>query len=48
MGNTSGLVGTSFGHALYEGDEIFLKLNNTNKIYLISSTGTQIVTYVAS
>jgi hypothetical protein len=48
MGNTSGLVGTSFGHALYEGDEIFLKLNNTNKIYLIASSGTQIVTYVAS
>jgi len=48
MGNTSGLVGSSFGYSLYEGDEIFLKLNNTNKVYLISSSGTQIVTYAAS
>lgn len=48
VGNTSGFVGSSVGYSLYEGETIFLKVNNTNTIYLISASGTQVLTYMAS
>lgn len=41
FGNTSGIsVGGSSVYALDPGEETFVKLNNTNKIYLISSVST--------
>ena len=48
LGNTSGLVGTSFGYPLFEGEDTFLKLDNTDKIYLISGSGNQIISFTAS
>ena len=48
VGNTSGLVGTSFGYPLFEGEDTFLKLNDTSKVYLISGSGHQIISFTAS
>jgi hypothetical protein len=48
VGNTSGLVGSSYGYALDPGENVFLDIQNTNKLYAISNTGTQIITYMAS
>jgi len=48
VGNTSGLVGSSFGYALDPGENVFLDIQNTDKIYAISNTGTQVITYMAS
>lgn len=48
LGNTSGLVGSSFGYALDPGENVFLDVQNTNKIFAISNTGTQVITYMAS
>jgi hypothetical protein len=48
LGNTSALVGSSFGYALDPGENVFLNIQNTNTVYAISNTGTQIVTYMAS
>jgi hypothetical protein len=48
LGNTSGLIGSSFGYALDPGENVFLDIQNTNKIFAISNTGTQIITYMAS
>jgi hypothetical protein len=48
IGNTSGLIGSSFGYALDPGENVFLDIQNTNKIYAISNTGTQVITYMAS
>lgn len=48
FGNTSGLVGASFGYSMDPGESLFMKLNNTNLLYLISASGNQVVTYVAS
>jgi hypothetical protein len=48
VGNTSGLIGSSFGYALDPGENIFLDIQNTNKVYAISNTGTQVITYMAS
>lgn len=48
IGNTSGLVGSSFGHALDPGENVFLNIQNTDKVYSISNTGTQTITFVAS
>lgn len=48
LGNTSGLIGASFGYALDPGENVFLDIQNTNKIYAISNTGTQVITYMAS
>ena len=48
VGNTSGLIGSSFGYALDPGENVFLDIQNTNKIFAISNTGTQVVTYMAS
>ena len=48
IGNTSGLVGSSFGYALDPGENVFLDIQNTNTVYAISNTGTQTITYMAS
>jgi len=48
LGNTSALIGSSFGYALDPGENVFLDIQNTNKIYAISNTGTQTITYMAS
>jgi hypothetical protein len=48
LGNTSALVGSSFGFALDPGETVSLNVINTNKVYAISNTGTQILTYMAS
>ena len=48
LGNTSALIGASFGYALDPGENVFLDIQNTNKVYLISNTGTQVITYMAS
>lgn len=48
LGNTSGLIGASFGYSMDPGESLFLKLINTNIIYVSSSSGNQIVSYVAS
>ena len=48
LGNTSGLVGSSFGYALDPGENVFLDIQNTNTVYAISNTGTQVITYMAS
>lgn len=47
FGNTSGVSSTS-GYGLDPGEEIFLKINNTNKIYTVSGSGTQAVFFSAS
>jgi len=47
LGNSSGLVGAC-GYALDPGENVFLDIQNTNKVYILSNTGTQIVTYMAS
>jgi hypothetical protein len=47
LGNSSGLVGAS-GYALDPGENVFLNIQNTNKVYAISNTGTQVITYMAS
>lgn len=48
LGNTSGLIGSSFGYALDPGENVFLDIQNTNTLYAISNTGTQVITYMAS
>lgn len=48
VGNTSGLIGSSFGYALDPGENVFLNIQNTNTLYAISNTGTQVITYMAS
>ena len=48
LGNTSALIGSSFGYALDPGENVFLDIQNTNKVYAISNTGTQTITYMAS
>jgi hypothetical protein len=48
IGNTAGLIGSSFGYALDPGESVSLNVINTNKIYAISNTGTQVITYLAS
>ena len=48
LGNTSGLIGSSFGYALDPGENVFLDIQNTNTVYVISNTGTQVITYMAS
>lgn len=47
-GNTSGLDGASYGYQLDPGENIFIKLTNTNKIWVKAASGTQIVVYNAS
>jgi len=47
LGNSGSLVGAS-GYALDPGENVFLDIQNTNKVYLISNTGTQVITYMGS
>lgn len=48
IGNTGTFTGSSTGHALDPGDDIFLAIENLNKIYIVSGSSTQTVTYIAS
>ena len=48
LGNTSGLIGSSFGYALDPGESVAMNVINTNKIFAISNTGTQVITYLAT
>lgn len=48
IGNTGTFVGTSTGHALDPGDQIFMTVDNLNKIYISSASATQVVTFAAS
>lgn len=48
LGNTSGLIGSSFGYALDPGESVSMNVINTNKIFAISNTGTQVITYLAT
>lgn len=48
IGNTGAFTGSSVGYALDPGDETELKISNTNKIYVVAASGTQVVTYLAS
>jgi len=48
IGNTSALIGSSFGFALDPGESVDVNVINTNKIYAISNTGTQVITYLAT
>jgi len=48
LGNTSGLLGSSFGYALDPGESVSMNVINTNKIFAISNTGTQVITYLAT
>jgi hypothetical protein len=45
IGNTSGIT---YGYALDPGESVSLNVINTNKIYLLSNSGSQIITYFAS
>lgn len=48
IGNTISLIGSSFGYALDPGESVDLNVINTNTVYAISNTGTQVITYIAS
>lgn len=48
IGNTSGFIGGSSGYALDPGENVFLDIVNTNKIWLQSASGTQVITFMAS
>jgi len=48
LGNTSGLIGSSYGFALDPGESFNLKVNNSNKVFAVSNTGTQVITYLVS
>lgn len=48
IGNTITLIGSSFGFALDPGESVDLNVVNTNTIYGVANTGTQVVTYIAS
>jgi hypothetical protein len=47
-GNTSGLDGASFGSQLDPGENTYIKISNTNKIYVKAASGTQVIVYNAS
>lgn len=48
IGNTGAFTGSSTGYALDPGDETFLSLVNTNKVWVVAASGTQTITYMAS
>jgi hypothetical protein len=48
IGNTGSFTGSSTGYALDPGDETFLSLVNTNKVWIVAASGTQTITYMAS
>ena len=45
INNSSGMTA---GYELDPAESVFFKLQNTNKVYLKSKTGTQIISYFAS
>jgi hypothetical protein len=47
LGNSGSFSG-SVGHALDPGDSVFLSIDNLSKIYVLSASSTQTVTYIAS
>jgi hypothetical protein len=47
LGNSGSFSG-SVGHALDPGDSVFLSIDNLNKIYVLSASSTQTITYIAS
>lgn len=47
IGNSGSFSG-SVGHALDPGDSVFLTISNLNKVYIVSASSTQTVTYIAS
>lgn len=47
IGN-NGSISSSVGHALDPGDSVFLNIDNINKVYILSASSTQTVTYIAS
>ena len=48
VGNTAGFAGASVGFAMDPGDNVFLDISNTNKIWVQAASGTQIITFLAS
>jgi hypothetical protein len=48
IGNTGSFTGSSVGFAMDPGDSVFLNIVNTNKIWIQSNSGTQVITYLAS
>jgi len=48
IGNTGSFTGSSTGFAMDPGDVVFLNIVNTNKIWVQSNSGTQVITYLAS
>lgn len=47
LGNSGSLIGVC-GYALDPGENVFLDIQNTNTVYAISNTGTQVITFMAS
>lgn len=47
IGN-NGSFSSSIGHALDPGDIVFLNIDNINKVYVLSASSTQTITYIAS
>lgn len=41
-------VAGACGYSLDPGENVFLDIQNTNKVYVITNTGTQVITYMAS
>lgn len=48
IGNTGSFVGSTAGYALDPGDQVFLDISNTNKIWLQAGSNNQAITYMAS
>jgi hypothetical protein len=48
VGNTAGFAGASVGFAMDPGDNVFLDISNTDKIWVQAASGTQIITFLAS
>lgn len=47
IGNSGSFSG-SVGHALDPGDSVFFSIDNLSKVYIVSASSTQTVTYIAS
>jgi len=46
--NSSGISGSGIGYELDPGQAFFIKVNNTNKIYMKAKSGSQIISFLAS
>jgi hypothetical protein len=46
--NNSGISGSGIGYELDPGQAFFIKVNNTNKIYMKAKSGSQIISFLAS